>query len=716
MKMLSDYELFKQLCHKRNITVQPDILGAVENASSTGILHLPCQSIVLPVCEVLGRVLSSSSIIRSVDLSDCMLISKGLSRILDALISGSNLTSLNLKGNNITGPIVSQLGEIFHRNNTLRSLNIEWNSLGTDTECFATFCEGLSSNNSLEELDLRYNQISPLCTAALSKALTRNKSLKILNLGRNNLGIQGGQAILSSMRENTSLIKLNLRGNCIPEEILAMIEDLTLKNQNREIQSLSNISRSLQGHKLLVLHENHHMYSSTSEESVEKDIILKRKKVKQKHRISGWKGESTPLKNHQDDPKNPEDNSNESILSLNIIGEQSRPSESGNYPAEIPMNKPDSEISKITELNRMLQERTTVIGTLMKKVSTKDEEIKAMKLLMHQLEEKVLEAQTNNKKMIEEKAREIEGIKESQRASEEAWRRVQRQLEDNQNDHEERSKEWEAKVRRYEGDVQRSSAALLGLRERFLNKSHQYEEIISNCKTEVHKAKGELKERVNKHKIEMNVLKRTLKETTEALEECQVQLQKSRVELREVQDNLSNVKSKVSEMEGVSGKYLRLEETFQKLKEEKIIVEEKFIESQRTIASLKRQVGSLETELIEPQRKYNLLKEELETEREKTARLREELMGERGRLKEQDSQVQKMGQQISGLNEQIRETQKRYAEETKEREKERKQLKEIIASRDRDLREIKAEEAQRAGQLYAAFTKYLGSIGSTTPL
>ncbi|XP_015117480.1 leucine-rich repeat-containing protein 45 [Diachasma alloeum] len=714
MKMLSDYELFRQLCHKRKITVQPDILGAVESASSTGILRLPCQSIVLPVCEILGRVLSSSSTVRSLDLSDCMLISKGLSRILEALTSGSTLTTLNLKGNNIAGPIVSQLGEIFHRNHTLRTLNIEWNSLGTDTECFTAFCEGLSSNNSLEELDLRYNQISPLCAEALSKLLTRNKSLKILNLGRNNLGVQGGQAILTSMRENTSLIKLNLRGNCIPEEILAMIEDLTLKNQSREIQSLSNISRSLQGHRLLVLHENRQMYS-TSDESVEKDVVLKKKKVKQKSRIPGWRGESTPLRNHQD-PEPPDDDFNESILSLNIIGEQSRPSESGNRPLEVPTNKHDSEVSKIAELNRILQERSAVISTLMKEIATKNEEMKGVKSLVHQLEEEALQAKTNSERAIEEKVREIEGMRESQRASEEAWRKVQRQLEENQKDLEERSREWEGKARRYEGDVQRSSAALVGLRERFLSKSQQYEEVIANCKTEVHRVKGELRERVNRHKIEINVLKRTLKETTEALEECQLQLQKSRAELREVQNNFSGVMARIGEMEGVSGKYLRLEEAFQKLKEEKIVVEEKFTESQRTIASLKRQVGSLETELIEPQRRHNLLKEELETEREKTARLKEELAGERTRLKEQDCQVQKMCQQISGLNEQMSEAQRGHAEEIRERERERKQLKEIIASKDRDLRELRAEEAQRAGQLYAAFTKYLGSIGSTAPL
>lgn len=279
-----------------------------------------------------------------------------------------------------------------------------------------------------------------------------------------------------------------------------------------------------------------------------------------------------------------------------------------------------------------------------------------------------------------------------------------------------RNKEWEAKARKYENDIHRSSVALVGLREKLMTKSQQYEETLSNYKTEIHRLRAELKERVNRHKLETNVLKNTLKETTEALEECQAQLQKSRLELREVTENLSVVKLKVNETESVSVKYNRLEETFQKLKEEKLSIEEKFIDSQRTIASLRRQVSSLETELVEPQRRYNMVKEELETEREKTGRLKEELSVERGRLREQDCQMQKMIQQVTSLNTQISSIQRSHSEEIKERDRERKHLKEVIAGKDRDLSDLRAEEAQRAGQLYAAFTKYLGSIGSATPL
>lgn len=117
-----------------------------------------------------------------------MLLSKGLSSILKSLHEGSSVTSLYLKGNNISGPLVEQLGEMLMHNNTLKILHIEWNNLGSDIDSFTKFCEGLSKNHFVEELDLRYNQISSQCSDPLSKALKMNTSLRNIDLSWNSLG------------------------------------------------------------------------------------------------------------------------------------------------------------------------------------------------------------------------------------------------------------------------------------------------------------------------------------------------------------------------------------------------------------------------------------------------------------------------------------------------------------------------------------------------
>lgn len=215
------------------------------------------------------------------------------------------------------------------------------------------------------------------------------------------------------------------------------------------------------------------------------------------------------------------------------------------------------------------------------------------------------------------------------------------------------------------------------------------EDLIAKSRVEVHRIRREAKERENRYKIELNVLKSTLKESTEALEECQAQLQKSRVELRESSDNFSSLKTRMNEIERVNCRLVRIEESFQKVKDDKKLLEEKSLDSERTIAMLQRQVATLQGELIEPQRRYGLVKDELEQEREKSARLKHELTEERARLQEQNSQIQTLNAQITSLNNQINEIQNNHAEALRERDKERRALKEIISNKERDFNELK---------------------------
>lgn len=60
------------------------------------------------------------------------------------------------------------------------SLTLEWNNLGTWEDAFATFCRALASNGSLQQLDLRNNQISHKGAEELALALKSNASLQQL--------------------------------------------------------------------------------------------------------------------------------------------------------------------------------------------------------------------------------------------------------------------------------------------------------------------------------------------------------------------------------------------------------------------------------------------------------------------------------------------------------------------------------------------------------
>ena len=118
-----------------------------------------------------------------------MLISKGLSSILKAVSEGSSISSLYLKGNNISGQLVEQLGDMLLHNNTIKVMHVDWNNLGSQVDAFAKFCDGLAKNNCIEELDLKFNQISTLCADSLVRVFKSNRNLKNLDLAWNFLGI-----------------------------------------------------------------------------------------------------------------------------------------------------------------------------------------------------------------------------------------------------------------------------------------------------------------------------------------------------------------------------------------------------------------------------------------------------------------------------------------------------------------------------------------------
>jgi hypothetical protein len=59
-------------------------------------------------------------------------------------------------------------------------LCLEWNALGMLDNSFSLFCEGLGSNECLQALDLRNNQINHDCAIELAANLKRNKTIRAI--------------------------------------------------------------------------------------------------------------------------------------------------------------------------------------------------------------------------------------------------------------------------------------------------------------------------------------------------------------------------------------------------------------------------------------------------------------------------------------------------------------------------------------------------------
>ncbi|KAL6439945.1 hypothetical protein ACFW04_002957 [Cataglyphis niger] len=705
--MLQDYEFFVRLCEKRGIFSIPEILDAIKVSSITGELQLSCLSIIIPVCEIIAQTLVSSSKIKTLDISDCMLLPKGLDSILNAFCEGTAVTILKLKGNNVNGPSVAQLGRVLAYNNTLKQLHIEWNSIGSHIDSFAAFCDGLTRNHNIEQLDLRYNQISSHCAEHLCKMIHRNKVLKSIDLSWNILGLQGGRLLLKAICENKFITNLVLYGNCIPEDITLAIEKQLRENRHR--YSITEIALSVDAKfmqfpmgtmgKDFIMSTSSDLETAHSEqkqlmlhqkEKVKTEILQASADLEINERIN-------PSEINSKINTELEDNNNNSNIRVNIS--------SRNHD-----NRTIETDAKIADLGKMLQERTVIIDLLNGELMIKIAEVNDMRAQLSLLQTEINQLQEEKEKFDLDKEKEIVELRKIHNEAKKNWQKSYENLKNDYNECSQYKKGTNSKIRQYEREIHKSVLKIGLQRDKLVSIMKAYEDLLSRNKIEMHCLRKASKKRDNKHRIELNILKNTLKEITQAFKICQTKLHKSIAESHDLYEKQGLLKIKLDDAEQKILRYAKLEKSYQKIKEEKNILEKKLADSQRIVSFLQRQVASFQSELIESQRRYNLLKNELDQEKRISKTLKQELFEERARLKDQNLQMGKMNQQITALNMRLNEAQIIHTELLCDRDREKKQLQDIISSKERNLSELRVEEVQRAGQLYAAFSKYLSSI------
>ncbi|XP_030143378.4 leucine-rich repeat-containing protein 45 isoform X1 [Taeniopygia guttata] len=226
---------YARLCAAAGAAPQEAVLRSLrEPAGARGRLDLAAQSLSLPTCSALGRLLPGAAPFAALALGDCGLSEEGVRLLLHGLCTNTTVKSLDLKGNNLRTMGAEALGKLLRQNKSIRSLTLEWNSLGMWEEGFSFFCQGLRANNFLQHLDLRNNQINHQGAGELAMALTQNTSLQELDLRWNNIGLLGGRALLNCLHSNKTLKRLELAGNNVPGDILKAVEQALDHNQDRE--------------------------------------------------------------------------------------------------------------------------------------------------------------------------------------------------------------------------------------------------------------------------------------------------------------------------------------------------------------------------------------------------------------------------------------------------------------------------------------------------
>ncbi|KAL2764511.1 leucine-rich repeat-containing protein 45 [Daubentonia madagascariensis] len=232
-----------RLCRESGAEPQEAVLQQLHQLPR-GRLDLATQSLTVDTCRALGKLLQTEALLRELVLSDCMLNEEGATLLLQGLCTNTVVRLLDLKGNNLRATGAEALGKLLRQNKSIQSLTLEWNNLGTWEDAFTTFCGGLAANGTLQQLDLRNNQISHKGAEELALALKGNATLQQLDLRWNNIGLLGGRALVNCLPSNRTLWRLDLAGNNIPGDVLRAVEQAVDHNQDRHTTFQENQART----------------------------------------------------------------------------------------------------------------------------------------------------------------------------------------------------------------------------------------------------------------------------------------------------------------------------------------------------------------------------------------------------------------------------------------------------------------------------------------
>lgn len=157
------------------------------------------------------------------------LMDVGVKEIAIALESTMTLKVLDLQWNHIRLGGAVAIGEAIEENCSLQVLNLAWN--GLYKEGAEAIGDALKVNETLKEIDLTCNRLSEECFAKILLGLDVNNTLEVLRLGQNHISCTGAEFILRKIFDNkTSGIKMLDFGNQeVKETFVQLYNDLRVQ-------------------------------------------------------------------------------------------------------------------------------------------------------------------------------------------------------------------------------------------------------------------------------------------------------------------------------------------------------------------------------------------------------------------------------------------------------------------------------------------------------
>ncbi|CAF1129647.1 unnamed protein product [Rotaria sordida] len=162
--------------------------------------------------KYISRMIIVNDFITELSLADnCLGGGEGTREICKMLTLNRNLKKINLSGNKFNDFDAVQLVDAFEQSKILRELNLSHNCFGE--ECGKVLGAYISGNDSLESIDLSWNNIRGRSAIDIANGIRENVRLKRCNLEMNGFGPDGGQILGDCIKQNGALEEFNISAN-----------------------------------------------------------------------------------------------------------------------------------------------------------------------------------------------------------------------------------------------------------------------------------------------------------------------------------------------------------------------------------------------------------------------------------------------------------------------------------------------------------------------
>uniref|UniRef100_A0A8C5JYX2 Leucine rich repeat containing 45 n=1 Tax=Jaculus jaculus TaxID=51337 RepID=A0A8C5JYX2_JACJA len=650
---------YSRLCKESGAEPQDAVLQQLQHLR--GRLDLATQTLTVDTCRALGKLLQHQTLFTELILSDCMLSEEGATLLFQGLCVNTIVRLLDLKGNNLRASGAEALGKLLRQNQSIQSLTLEWNSLGSWEDAFATFCGGLAANSTIQQLDLRNNQISHKGAEELALALRGNTTLQQLDLRWNNLGLLGGRALVNCLPSNRTLWRLDLAGNNIPGDVLRAVEQAMDHNQDRRTTFQENQART-------------HILSKEVQ-------YLQEEKSKQ-------------------------------FLDLMETIDKQREEMARNSRASA---------ARVGQLQEILNERYSIINSLKAKLQMTEAALALSEQKAQDLGELLVAAEQEQQSLSQrqEKERKLE----QQEAAERECKLLRDLSATNEKNLLLRSQvdELERKVKSQQEQLFLTRQELTNTSAELKIRAIQAEERLE---LEKRRAKQSLEDLEKLHSKEVDHMTRHLEESEKAMQERVQRLEALRLSLEEelsrVKTAALNERGQAEEELIKARNQARLEEQqrLAHLEEKMRLLAQARDEAQSTCMQQKQMVAEAQarasqlTLQVEGQRgRLEELQQELSNkDQEKVAevtRVRVELQEQMGRLQADLAAQEMLKEKVAALERQLKVIASEHREALLDRESENASLREKLRLKEAEITRIRDEEAQRASFLQNAILTYV---------